>query len=78
MRTPAARVGDIHTCPTVTLGSSPVRRVAGPVLPPGGVTALIGSRPVPQLRSSTAHGRIVADTAAIVRVSLPGRVQSPR
>lgn len=39
---PAARVGDMHTCPMVT-GTVP--HVGGPVLPPGGITVMIGGQP---------------------------------
>ncbi len=39
---PAARVGDMHTCPMVT-GTVP--HVGGPVLPPGCQTVLIGGLP---------------------------------
>jgi uncharacterized Zn-binding protein involved in type VI secretion len=39
---PAARVGDLHTCPMVTPGTPPVPHVGGPVLPPGAPTVLIG------------------------------------
>jgi len=39
---PAARVGDMHICPMFT---GVVPHVGGPVLPPGGVTVLIGSMP---------------------------------
>lgn len=39
---PAARVGDMHTCPIVT-GTVP--HVGGPILPPGSVTVLIGGMP---------------------------------
>jgi uncharacterized Zn-binding protein involved in type VI secretion len=42
MGQPAARVGDLHVCPMVT---GVVPHVGGPVLPPGGVTVLIGSMP---------------------------------
>jgi uncharacterized Zn-binding protein involved in type VI secretion len=38
---PAARVGDMHTCPL----SSPNPHVGGPVLPPGAPTVLIGGMP---------------------------------
>lgn len=40
---PAARVGDMHTCPMVNPG--PVPHVGGPVLPPGCPTVLIGGQP---------------------------------
>lgn len=39
---PAARVGDMHTCPLV---NGVVPHVGGPIIPPGGVTVLIGGMP---------------------------------
>src|SRR5512146_360675 len=42
---PAARVGDMHTCPMVTPGTPPVPHVGGPILPPGCPTVLIGFMP---------------------------------
>lgn len=39
---PAARVGDMHTCPMVT---GIVPHVGGPVLPPGAPTVLVGGLP---------------------------------
>ena len=39
---PAARVGDMHTCPMFT---GPVPHVGGPIIPPGVLTVLIGSLP---------------------------------
>ncbi len=42
MGLPAARVNDMHVCPMVTVL---VPHVGGPVLPPGGVTVLIGGMP---------------------------------
>jgi uncharacterized Zn-binding protein involved in type VI secretion len=42
MGQPAARVGDMHTCPMVTVL---VPHVGGPILPPGGVPVLIGGMP---------------------------------
>ena len=39
---PAARVGDMHTCPMVT---GIVPHVGGPIMPPGAVTVLVGSLP---------------------------------
>src|SRR3954464_15454994 len=41
MGMPAARVGDMHVCPIPV----PVPHVGGPILPPGGVTVLIGGMP---------------------------------
>lgn len=43
---PAARVGDIHTCPLVTVL---VPHVGGPILPPGALTVLIGGMPAARL-----------------------------
>ena len=42
MGKPAARIGDMHTCPMVT---GVVPHVGGPVLPPGEPTVLIGFMP---------------------------------
>jgi uncharacterized Zn-binding protein involved in type VI secretion len=39
---PAARIGDMHVCPMVTVL---VPHVGGPVLPPGGIPVLIGGMP---------------------------------
>ena len=42
---PAARVGDMHTCPMQTPAPVPVPHVGGPILPPGVPTVLIGGLP---------------------------------
>ena len=42
---PAARVGDMHTCPMVIPGTPPVPHVGGPILPPGCPTVLICGMP---------------------------------
>ena len=42
MGMPAARVADMHVCPMVT---GIVPHVGGPILPPGGLTVLIGGMP---------------------------------
>ncbi len=42
---PAARLGDMHTCPMVTPGVPPIPHVGGPLLPPGSPTVLIGNLP---------------------------------
>lgn len=39
---PAARIGDMHTCPMVTPGTPPVPHVGGPITGPGCPTVLIG------------------------------------
>ena len=43
MGKPAARVGDMHTCPMVDPGPKP--HVGGPVMPPGCPTVFIGGLP---------------------------------
>jgi len=43
---PAARVGDMHTCPMFT---GPVPHVGGPILPPGAMTVLIGGLPAARM-----------------------------
>ena len=43
MGKPAARVGDMHTCPMVDPGPKP--HVGGPVMPPGCPTVFIGGVP---------------------------------
>ncbi|MFO7613391.1 MAG: PAAR domain-containing protein [Bacteroidales bacterium] len=45
MGKPAARVGDMHTCPMQTPGTPPIPHVGGPILPPGAPTVLIGNQP---------------------------------
>jgi uncharacterized Zn-binding protein involved in type VI secretion len=42
---PAARVGDMHTCPMQTPGTPPIPHVGGPILPPGQPTVLIAGVP---------------------------------
>ena len=42
---PAARVGDMHTCPMQTPAVPPIPHVGGPILPPGSPTVLIGNQP---------------------------------
>jgi uncharacterized Zn-binding protein involved in type VI secretion len=42
MGQPAARITDMHVCPMVTVL---VPHVGGPILPPGGITTLIGGMP---------------------------------
>lgn len=46
MGKPAARVGDMHTCPMVD-GMKP--HVGGPILPPGAPTVLIGGSPAAKM-----------------------------
>ncbi|OKY76427.1 MAG: type VI secretion protein [Desulfobulbaceae bacterium DB1] len=46
---PAARVGDMHTCPMATPATPPVPHVGGPILPPGCPTVLIGGMPAARM-----------------------------
>jgi uncharacterized Zn-binding protein involved in type VI secretion len=46
MPQPAARAGDMHVCPMVTVL---VPHVGGPILPPGCPTVLIGGMPAARL-----------------------------
>jgi len=44
---PAARLGDMHTCPMVNPG--PVPHVGGPILPPCAPTVIIGFMPAARI-----------------------------
>ncbi len=46
MGMPAARVGDMHVCPAVTVL---VPHVGGPILPPGAPTVLISGMPAARM-----------------------------
>jgi len=46
MGMPAARITDMHICPMLTVL---VPHVGGPILPPGGVTVLIGGLPAARM-----------------------------
>jgi uncharacterized Zn-binding protein involved in type VI secretion len=46
---PAARVGDMHTCPMQTPGTPPIPHVGGPILPPGSPLVLIGGQPAARM-----------------------------
>ncbi len=52
MSKPAARVGDMHTCPMLTPGLPPIPHVGGPVVSPGAPTVLIGNVPAAGMGSS--------------------------
>ena len=45
---PAARLGDMHTCPMVTPGVPPVPHVGGPITL-GSATVLIGGQPAARM-----------------------------
>ena len=53
---PAARVGDMHVCPLVTVL---VPHVGGPVLPAGCPTVLIGGSMAARMGDMTAHGGVI-------------------
>jgi uncharacterized Zn-binding protein involved in type VI secretion len=46
---PAARVGDMHTCPMQTPAVPPIPHVGGPILPPGCPTVIIGFMPAARI-----------------------------
>jgi uncharacterized Zn-binding protein involved in type VI secretion len=48
---PAARLGDMHTCPMATPGTPPVPHVGGPITT-GSATVLIGGQPAARLGDS--------------------------
>lgn len=45
---PAARMGDMHTCPMVTPGVPPIPHVGGPIVM-GSATVLIGGQPAARM-----------------------------
>ena len=45
---PAARLGDMHTCPMVTPGVPPIPHVGGPITL-GSVTVLVGNQPAARM-----------------------------
>lgn len=45
---PAARMGDMHTCPMATPGTPPVPHVGGPITM-GSATVLIGGQPAARM-----------------------------
>ena len=45
MGKPAARLGDMHTCPMQTPGTPPIPHVGGPITGPGVPTVMIGKIP---------------------------------
>ncbi|HSS86624.1 MAG TPA: PAAR domain-containing protein [Reyranella sp.] len=63
---PAARLGDMHVCPMVTVL---VPHVGGPIAGPGCPTVLIGGMPAAQLGSMCAHGGAVVVGCPTVLIS---------
>ena len=72
---PAARVGDMHTCPMVTPGTPPVPHVGGPILPPCCPTVLIGGLPAARVGDlATCVGppdTIVKGSATVIICNMP-------
>jgi uncharacterized Zn-binding protein involved in type VI secretion len=66
MGLPAARVSDMHVCPMVTVL---VPHVGGPILPPGGMTVLIGGLPAARISDMTAHGGTIVLGSFTVLIS---------
>ena len=66
MGMPAARLGDMHVCPMVTVL---VPHVGGPIAGPGCPTVLIGGMPAAQLGSLCAHGGAVVIGCPTVLIS---------
>ena len=70
MGKPAARVGDMHICPL----TPPVPHVGGPILPPVGVTVLIGNQPAARLGDMCAcAGAIDSITSGSATVFICGK-----
>jgi uncharacterized Zn-binding protein involved in type VI secretion len=68
---PAARVGDMHTCPLVT---GLVPHVGGPVLPPGAPTVLIAGQPAARAGDScTCVGPTDTISFASTSVTIEGK-----
>ncbi len=42
---PAARLGDMHTCPLATPGTPPIPHVGGPIMPPCYPPVMVGNQP---------------------------------
>jgi len=72
---PAARVTDMHVCPMVTPGVPPIPHVGGPIMPPGGVTVLIGGMPAARMGDmATCVGppaNIVKGSATVMISNMP-------
>ncbi len=68
---PAARLGDMHTCPMATPGTPPVPHVGGPILPPCAPPVLVGGPPqarVSDMATCVGPPDVIAQGAATVLV----------
>ena len=72
---PAARVGDMHTCPMVTPGVPPIPHVGGPIIPPCCPTVIIGGMPAARVSDmATCVGppdSIVKGSATVIICNMP-------
>ena len=69
---PAARLGDMHTCPMATPGVPPVPHVGGPILPPAPPTVMIGFMPaakVTDMALCVGPPDVIAKGSATVMIS---------
>jgi uncharacterized Zn-binding protein involved in type VI secretion len=69
---PAARVGDPHICPAVTVL---VPHVGGVIMPPGAVTVIIGGQPAARMTDITMcagpPGIVIKGSMTVITMSLP-------
>jgi uncharacterized Zn-binding protein involved in type VI secretion len=71
MPQPAARVGDLHTCP---MSEGPKPHVGGPVMPPGWPKVLIGGQPAARMGDlCTCVGPTDSIVAGYVKVQIGGK-----
>ncbi|MAW95183.1 MULTISPECIES: PAAR domain-containing protein [unclassified Leeuwenhoekiella] len=72
---PAARINDMHVCPQVIPGPTPVPHVGGPILPPGAPTVLIGNLPAARVGDMAVctgpPDSIVAGSATVLIEGMP-------
>ncbi|MCC4212597.1 PAAR domain-containing protein [Leeuwenhoekiella parthenopeia] len=72
---PAARINDMHVCPQVIPGPTPVPHVGGPILPPGAPTVLIGNLPAARVGDMAVctgpPDSIIAGSATVLIEGMP-------
>lgn len=72
---PAARINDMHFCPQVIPGPTPVPHVGGPILPPGAPTVLIGNLPAARVGDMAVctgpPDSIIAGSATVLIEGMP-------
>ena len=71
----AARINDMHVCPQVIPGPTPVPHVGGPILPPGAPTVLIGNLPAARMGDMAVctgpPDSIIAGSATVLIEGMP-------